>query len=66
MILFAGGHEHIEQAKQYIKNNGLSAENVRLVKTDKDIIVRTKKEGINPWTGNRHLSLNELSLRNLL
>ena len=32
MILFAGGLEHVEEAKEYIKTNGFTIQDVRLVK----------------------------------
>lgn len=65
MILFAGGHEHVEQAREYIRGQGLTQDTVRLVKRGDDILVITK-DGLNPWTKNRHPSLKELYFRNRL
>lgn len=65
MILFAGGHEHIEEARAYIRKQGFTKEDVRLVKRGNDIHVITK-DGLNPWTRRKHLSLKELSSRNRL
>jgi hypothetical protein len=41
-VLFAGGHEHLEDAKEYIRKHGFTPEQVRIVKTVDQILVKTK------------------------
>lgn len=56
----------VEEAKAYIQRNNFTSDNVRMVKGQDYIHVKTKQDGINPWTNHKHLSLKELSLRNAL
>lgn len=46
--LFAApvGDEYIEEAKNYIKKNGLTSDDVRILKSDTDVTVWTKRDGV--------------------
>lgn len=65
MILFAADISQLEHARDYIRKNGFTAEQVAIKRNGDDITVITK-DGLNPWTKHRHLSLKELSYRNAL
>lgn len=65
MILFAADISQLEDARAYISKQGFTSKNVAIKRKGDDIYVVTK-DGLNPWTRNRHLSLSELSLRNRL
>jgi len=41
--LFAGGSEHVDNAKDYIKKNNLTSEDIELVGNDKETLIITKK-----------------------
>ena len=38
-VLFAGGEEHLDYAKEYIKQNGFTQEQVALVRRNEKILV---------------------------
>lgn len=46
--LFAGGKEHLEEAKAYIKKHGLTSEDVRILCNDEDdeLLVITRRDGV--------------------
>ena len=41
-VLFAGGEENLEDARAYIKDNGLTQDHVKLVKTENSILVKRR------------------------
>jgi len=42
--LFAGGKDHLDEAKKYVKRFGLTSEDVKITSNGKEILVMTKKE----------------------
>lgn len=65
MILFAGHIEHLEQARDYISKQGFTADDVAIKRKGDEINVITK-DGLNPWTKQKHISLKESYSRNVL
>ena len=65
MILFAADISQLEQAREYIRKNGFTADQVAIKRKGDDIIVITK-DGLNPWTGHRHKTTREIEESNKL
>lgn len=65
MIIFSAPTENITQAKEYIKRNGFTKDDVRLINANNGIEIITK-DGLNPWTKQKHQSLSESYKRSRL
>lgn len=65
MILFAADISQLEQAREYIRRQGFTSDNVAIKRKGDEINVVTK-DGLNPWTKHKHISLKESSFRNAL
>lgn len=46
LVLFSGPPDAVEEAKAYCRDNGYSHDDVRIVRRDDEVLVMTKREGV--------------------